>query len=478
MARARVWVASVVSVVALATVVPVGGWPEVAADPSVQDLAAECRGRGGPERACKSVQSLGEAAGHACLFAGGPDPACAAFNGMVISGALVDAYEEGDLHRRLGLQRRLEEGVPFVRTLLPSTHNSYNSRAYRPTLSGLDANQRYSLTDQLRMDMRGLELDVHWFPSAEGGGLAPIMCHGTDEHLGCTAERPLAQGLAEVRAWLDAHPGEFVLLYLENKLGGDPAAHAATALVIEQELGSLVLRPASGQPCAGMPFTLSRRDILDEGHRVLIVGNCGPGAWGTWVHERDRPTWDENKSGAGADYACDADRLRVDYETHWIRFWDDSTWLGAMGGAAGEIMPEETAAMVACGVNMPSFDQLHPGDPRLEALVWSWAPGEPPVAEPACAVLLGGRFHATSACADLATAHPAACVAGGTWTVTLAVLRSGAPAACAAAGATFAVPRTGHENELLRAAAEAAGATTVWLHYADLDGNGAWTAGT
>jgi hypothetical protein len=115
--------------------------------------------------------------------------------------------------------------------------------------------------------------------------------------------------------------------------------------------------------------------------------------------------------------------------------------------------------MARCGVDLLGMDQLLPDDGRLEALVWSWAPQEPQAGE--CSVQRpDGRWEAR-ACAE---SHPAACRdAGGAWSVTGAASSyDGAAAACAALGSSLAVPRTGRENELLRAAPRATGGD-VWL---------------
>jgi hypothetical protein len=136
------------------------------------------------------------------------------------SKAALDAYEVSEVSRALDLQRALGDGLPLQAGLWIGTHNSANSTSESPTLSQNDSNQQLSLTDQLRLDVRSLELDAHWFPSLRSPGQAPVLCHALPNHAGCTTERLLAQGLAEVAAWLRANPGEVVLLYLEDHLDG------------------------------------------------------------------------------------------------------------------------------------------------------------------------------------------------------------------------------------------------------------------
>src|SRR3954454_2683015 len=79
----------------------------------------------------------------------------------------IQAYEGSWTHRTLAFQYQLGNDVGFVNAPWLGTHNSFNSIAQLgPALSSSDANQQLSLVDQLRMDMRSIEIDIHWFPSA------------------------------------------------------------------------------------------------------------------------------------------------------------------------------------------------------------------------------------------------------------------------------------------------------------------------
>ena len=117
--------------------------------------------------------------------------------------------------------------------------------------------------------------------------------------------------------------------------------------------------------------------------------------------------------------------------------------------------------MARCGVTLIGFDQLTPEDPRLTAIVWSWAPGEP--SRQGCAVSQRDtRFHAV----DCGESHAYVCMLNpDAWRVTTASgpFRGGG-AACAKQfpGSTFGLPANGWENALVRAGA---GNATVWLNY-------------
>src|SRR3954453_323903 len=204
---------------------------------------------------CRSMQALEWGAAAACRtpLYDAPDASmpeyCGAFDGREVSEAKVAEYEKSWVHRALTLQRGLDEAAPFWEEQLPHTHNSFNASSYSiptdgaapsyyATLTNQDPNQVYSITDQLRMDVRAIEIDLHWVPSPYGSvathGYWPTMCHGDGEdptgkgvyaHVGCTDDRPMQDGLAEVKRWLVAHPHEVVLVYLENQLfNGGPVA--------------------------------------------------------------------------------------------------------------------------------------------------------------------------------------------------------------------------------------------------------------
>jgi hypothetical protein len=213
-----------------------------------------------------------------------------------------------------------------------------------------------------------------------------------------------------------------------------------------------------------MPLERTRADLLVAGTRVLIVGDCGPGGWGTWVHERG-PRWDERSLGDG--YAAFPDciaeeREPLAYDATWIRVYEDATWLSAI--VDDRYRPQtadDVGNMVRCGVDMVGFDRLDPDDGRLGALVWSWAPDEPAIDPTKACVAWGddARFRA-AACGE--TRGYACRDAGDTWVVPEAVgPASAAEAACATVDAAPSTPPTGWDNERLRTAA--AGRGELWL---------------
>jgi hypothetical protein len=441
--------------------------------------------------ACIGLGKLGERGSAECRRAGdaipgGPvsDPSCQAPVGREVDRAKVAAHAGTWLHRALAFQYALGETLPFREAPWLGTHNSFNSTSEFPTASHTDSNQQLSLVDQLALDVRSLEVDVHWSPTPRAGadglateGRAPVVCHAEERqgvHAGCTTERLLGDVLAPVAEWLNRPENrrQVILLYLEDHLEG-PAGHAAARSVLDatlkrpgQAAGSLVYRAgANDGDCRSLPLSLTRRAVLDAGAQVVIVGDCGDGwdgfvhQWGGSVRYEDRPTGYVAKGCGGVS--------RATYDSHLVRFYEDSTFLTpAAAQASGDslasadegIDPATAAAMVRCGVDLFGFDQLLPDDGRLESTVWSWAPGKPAAADGGCAFQGADARWATAPCAG---ARPAACRTAGGWTVTPGpVAWDAAAAACTDAGGSFGVPRTGYDNAQLRTAA---GAAEPWL---------------
>jgi hypothetical protein len=385
------------------------------------------------------------------------------FQGSWLDRALKHQYElSGDVGLR---------NAPFI-----GTHNSYNSVAEMGhTISTSDANQQLSIDDQLDLDIRSLELDLHWFRRPSSGELAPVVCHAFPNHLGCSTEKALDQVLDEVNAWLrvPAHSDQVLFLYLEDHLD-NRTGYDTAASVIQQKLGDVLYAP-SGGGCERLPLELTRDRILRAGKRVIIVGNsrCGMGsAWPSKVFD-----WEPHLETRLRDFSdfptCGPDFTPVQYDATQIRYFEDGR--PSQAGMA-RITPDIAAQMTRCGVDLLGLDQLLPGDPRLSALVWSWAKGEPRK-RGKCAVQTSkeGTLRTRWKAAGCGSHRRPACRKNDRWLVgARAVAKKSARAECRARDARFAVPRTGYEAQLLREAMRRAGVGKARLGYVKRRGD--WVA--
>ncbi|MCW2989996.1 MAG: conserved hypothetical secreted protein, partial [Solirubrobacterales bacterium] len=354
---------------------------------------------------CIGAQKPVEAAAAVCRDAGAPEDACAAAPvGHTVRPSQLAAYAGSWLHRAAQFQFALGDSVPLRDAQWLGTHNSFNADANGVTVSHTDNNQQLTLAQQLDGDIRALELDLHFVSGSENGLGSRVVrvCHGrgADQyHAGCTTEPLLTAVLPEINGWLGAHPGQVIMLYLEDHLDEDAgykqAVDALDAGLRGPDGTPRVYRPAapSSNGCTELPLGLTRADVRAAGASVVLVGNCRAG-WSGRVFG-----WDAGhvESGSTPDYAaypaCDATYDRSVYAAKLVRYFEDSTWLSAAvdpastpaDHRAGELTPAKVAAMTACGVNLFGFDQFDPNDGRVEASIWSWAPGEPGAAG-ACAV--------------------------------------------------------------------------------------------
>ncbi|MGH8562153.1 MAG: phosphatidylinositol-specific phospholipase C domain-containing protein, partial [Nevskiales bacterium] len=346
-----------------------------------------CRENGG-STLCKAADTFLEGLASGCRqIPEAPRDFCALLGHQRIAEQDIASYEQSWTHRALALQYELGAPLALVDALFPATHNSFNSTTANDpqTLSGSDANQRYSTVDQLRMGIRAIEVDVHWMPRADGSGFGPTVCHGTTLHLGCTREKSLLQELTEVRGWLDTNPDQVIVLYLENNLddpqdaptaeaiGTEPYAEAAAA--IETAFGDLVYTPADHADFVdrafacnnGHPLEAGIETLRTRGKRLYIhTEGCNAG-WANRVFDKEaggRHTQAPDESQLqtfSVDGVCGGFD-RATHKSKWTRYFEDGTLVGAATRMSdGSLTPVEAyRGMVRCGVNMPTMDHITP----------------------------------------------------------------------------------------------------------------------
>jgi len=438
-----------------------------------------CAGLSPSNVPCVGAQKLAERLSAECRRVGRPAKDCQLPLGHRVGDDIAKAYAGSWLHRAAAFQYALGDRVPLRQAQWVGTHNSFNSVSDDATLSKTDSNQQLTLAQQLDVDVRALELDVHWLPSVHAGGAnAVVVCHGRgpdEQDFGCTNERLFSQVLPQIASWLNGHRQEVLLLYLEDELG-DAAGYTETVKVLDTVLrrpdgSSLIYRPSrseiTAKGCADLPLGVSRDDVRRRGARVVLVGNCRSG-WASHVYG-----WDDGhvESGSTPNYrpfpTCDATYARSVYDTKLVRYYEDSTFVSSAidpttspkAAQAEMLTPEKAAAMTRCGVNLFGFDQLLPDDDRIAATIWSWEKDKPNVRDGRCAVQRPSGRWITRPCG---TKHRAACRVGSAWRLTpRALTYDPAKEACRERGGVLGVPRTGYDNSLLRTLAGPSG--EVWL---------------
>jgi hypothetical protein len=445
------------------------------ADARAAELDPACHSLSPAAFPCVFLDKVAEGASAECRSLGVPANDCVAPIGHQVIAGEDNAYLASWLHSAVAFQYQLGNSLPMLQAQWIGTHNSFNSPADGPTLSHEDSNQQLTLSEQLDIDVRALELDVHWMPALNKDLGQVVICHGqgySELNFGCTTEPPLTRVLPAIDQWLVAHPTQVILLYLDDNFG--PAiAYARTVSELEAGLrrpdgSSLIYHPSGvgSNGCQEMPLGVSRAQIRASGAQVMIVAGCHSG-WSSDVFG-----WDDHvESGSTPNYqpfpGCDQTYSRSVYNSEMVRYFEDSTLVSALLDPtatwaqyqAGLLTPDKVTSMTDCGVNLFGFDQILPFDGRLAASVWSWAPNQPGAGGGGCAAQSADGRWRTQPCGRT---DPAACQTAGGWTLSAPAKFADAPAACAAAGGTFDLPRTGYQNSLLRAVA---GSQTVWVNY-------------
>jgi hypothetical protein len=446
------------------------------AGPARAQTVDEACGQASPSSApCIGMDKLAEAAAAECRRIGLPDANCALPLGHQVSGRIVKQYRRTWLHRSAAFQYRLANPLSLHQAQWLGTHNSFNSVNGEPTASHTDSNQQLSLSQQLGIDMRALEIDLHWVPSRDAGGSnAVVVCHGLgpdQANFGCTTEPMFSAVLPEIAAWLKAHPSQVILLYLEDELG-NADGYKQTVATLDSVLGTAIYKPSpsemTSKGCANLPLGISRDDVRSRGAQVVLVGNCRSG-WASDVY-----SWDDNhvESGSTAKYRpfpqCDATYDRGVYDSKLVRYFEDSTFVSAATdptqspaqAEANSLTPERVANMTRCGVNLFGLDQILPHDGRIKASIWSWDTNQPDASGGRCGLQRADGRWVTRPCH---AKHPAVCRSAAGLTLTSRpVTYDAADAACRSRAAVFDLPRTGYENSLLR---QQAGDGSVWLGY-------------
>ncbi len=405
----------------------------------------------------------------------------------------VDNYQGSWIDRALSMQRDLGDFTPLGQATFLGTHNSYNSAAYSSAVRYVDPNQSRSIRDQLRMDVRALEFDLHTYFSMQGWfwdwGKELLLCHGQDNHAGCSSyDRTFSQGLREIRDWLDQpeNRDEVILLYLEDHIDGGWYDDAITDL--DHYLGDGIYRP-EGSGCQGIPMDQSRSEILARGKQVILVTDGCANGFSSWVHggvgdyTHGYPTTSVEDLGGYPHCATDQFN-RAFQDQHILRINEDRTNLSNTFSDPGEpITPAALRTMMQCGINLAGMDKLTPWDGRLKAAVWSWNRGEPNNAgsgEDCAEHLFSGRFNDASC----STQRRFACKKPGShdWYITAdAGSWSEGEQLCrneTNGSHRFSVPTHGFDNEKLKEAKAYHGSVgKVWLNYSDRMNEGEWVPG-
>lgn len=387
-------------------------------------------------------------------------------------------------------------------------------------------NKFVSLSDQLTLGVRALELDVHWVLGelriAHCGGLhvaaldslvndlnealealglgelkwdtETVGCNPSLSAIPAKDQRTALSALQEVVAWLRApnNTDTFVTLFLDDQ--GDlvkwdkvPQLEQLFADGVVFDAGELLTPDAAAKEWpelaqgAALPAI---GDILARGYRALVYSatdlqmSAGTPIWQESDFFSHCPGYSEGFSLASflpakctygaADnptHLDDGSFRRVLLPELQYGPLDGDFRLLPINGTPPALNAIVAAELAACGVNEPSPDKLTPQ--RASGFVWTWADGETP-GECALASAQDARWRAAP-CEGATVAMPAACrsAEGGRWVLgaKAATSASVAGAACPA-GSDWAVPLSAREAADLGVAAARGDVPGAWINLA------------
>jgi hypothetical protein len=426
-----------------------------------------------------------------------------------------------DLWNRIRHQHRLSQHLPLSEGLWLGTHNSFNNAAdfY------IQFNQQYSMTDQLRLGIRYLDIDINCSPGLDSHREIR-MVHSSENASVPVApglnfnfvpgmspfDRPLRNGLEEIRAWLDANPGEFVIISHEERT--ENARPNELYEMYSRIFGGMIITPAEFESYYGVPSSEMVRvfrvsDWIDgsangQTKRLLIImrdkdgGETDAGGL-AFRNVPDRPGYSDGGQNGGPAFIESLVAGPV-LTSALVSPDHHNLFEGSFQNASmAPLTPGVTYQMARTGVNAIMFEPLGtsniiggtdsisnifgvtiPFEDLLDSVAWSWQAGHPLAGGNRAALVVRstGRFRSEIAGQQYRFAMQS--IGGKAWKISAG---SGQyQQADSIVGAEngklpiwrFAVPGSGLQMQRLLKEMEDAGVDACWVAYDDLDGNGAW----
>ncbi|OWZ24207.1 hypothetical protein PHMEG_000780 [Phytophthora megakarya] len=382
----------------------------------------------------------------------------------------------------ISFQHNLAYAETLCYTQLPATHNSVitQARGYgnrdqlfnaRLNASNHDSymrtsNQYLSLTDQLNLGARFLELDVHYFASALrdahcsnlGVSLIDALSQsmvtslksvlevsGEDstvewnsDLVGCMPslsgiraeeQRLHNDSLVEVAAWLVSHPSDLVVLFVD--VGDEVTTFAQTDALLklyENTFGSKLFTPADFESAGGDWNRFTLNDLIRQGKQVILVTASPANNLMFYSREMCSGWVDIPRNATGPAGTFFGEKMNAgkiirafESELHYATFSESGFRGGNRTDTAAQpanVNASSLPVFVDAGVNFVAPDGLDGA--TMAAMIWSWAENEPD-ASTATAVELSavdGRWYGV---VDSSTISHVACVSSSnrmTWKVT------------------------------------------------------------
>jgi hypothetical protein len=403
----------------------------------------------------------------------------------------IEIFKQSWTAKALALQNTIDEEAPIDLATFIGTHNSYNSQEYAIRfVRYIDPNHVLSIPEQLEMGMRSLEYDIHWTWNTHFKHAA-LLCHGRDNHVGCSPfDRPAIDGFKELADWLAAHPKEIVLLYIEKHLDGNENKVASDLLKI---LEPYIFEPtrvngSAGESCTTLPGTFTKADILKANKQLIIISKGCNNDSQLWNRLVFTGSGDPNQftfiDATVTDFTSYPDcgltnifQNDANHRSMW-RIFEDRTELSNVVRKEKPIEAPDLKELIHCDINWIGFDMLAANDERLTAAIWSWAMGFPKDNHGNCAMYFANAGMENMPCNQTANSFVCEEKEAHEFTVLSVAGRfQDGEKFCQTQGKNwhFATPINGKQMSLVNEKMNQAGLMTAWVNYA-LDANNKWRA--
>lgn len=237
-------------------------------------------------------------------------------------------------------------GRTLAQVCLAGAHNAMSSAAEGWNFP----NQNVAFPALLDLGIRALLLDIHRWDDPEDDGTAADagpelwLCHGN-----CVlGHRRLAEALADLRSWLDAHPRELVFVVFEDAVGAADVKAALKAAALVDRAARL---DAAALPTLGA--------MLDAGIQVVWTaeqkGEKPDGAafyLDVWALVQDTPytfkSMAEIDRYEGTDHSCRVNRGQADAPLLQVNHWVAKVLPAAALSAEANTLERLLARAAAC----------------------------------------------------------------------------------------------------------------------------------
>eukprot|EP01111_Echinosteliopsis_oligospora_P011655 TRINITY_DN3895_c0_g1_i1.p1 TRINITY_DN3895_c0_g1~~TRINITY_DN3895_c0_g1_i1.p1 ORF type:complete len:679 (+),score=183.76 TRINITY_DN3895_c0_g1_i1:66-2102(+) len=311
----------------------------------------------------------------------------------------------------LQTQRNLELQHPIDQLPMIGSHNSYNFIKY-PFFT---PNQRLTITEQLDLGVRWLELELHYIPKlattqqgafriCDGSLKMQLYCTGLawtpctmigikdyGEDTGCRENSAnLTSVFTEISSWISTHPRDIVVVSFRDKISiTDLSRNRNIPALINQWLvayfGGLIFTPSERYRVPSWP---TAQQLLSDNNRIIFNSNKASNYGNYTIHHELRGfqnTTSSVKYFSGFPTCTSTDPHYVQLgRPDWGYFQEDQGSFSVPLMPALYNGPEQVGVftdpiaydVMMCGYTM-MLDDID--ETAVRKAVWSWAEGHPAV---------------------------------------------------------------------------------------------------